>query len=137
MARTTEMGSRTLVWAGLAGKDGGGELHGRYTTSCRVEEESDYILSQEGAEVEDRLWVCLSHRSFHFFNDRRFPTSYTEGDHHGVEEARPQGGKHSEGPFGSCLTYSSWFLLVFLNHRQLAFLAVSIRAMFPNTNQFM
>jgi retinol dehydrogenase-12 len=59
MSRTTEMGSRTLVWAALGGKDAGAEVHGRYTTSCRVEEESDFVLSKEGAEIEERLWVGL------------------------------------------------------------------------------
>ncbi|KAF8589340.1 short-chain dehydrogenase [Ramaria rubella] len=56
MGRSIEMGSRTLVWAALAGKDAGGEVHGRYTTSCRVDEESDYVISPDGEKMEERLW---------------------------------------------------------------------------------
>ncbi|KIJ52357.1 hypothetical protein M422DRAFT_64871 [Sphaerobolus stellatus SS14] len=56
MARTTEEGSRTLVWAALACPDGGIPLHGHYTATCRVEEESDYSLSEEGKVVRERVW---------------------------------------------------------------------------------
>ncbi|KAF8517743.1 hypothetical protein BU17DRAFT_49532 [Hysterangium stoloniferum] len=55
LARTTEVGSRTIMWAALAGRQG--EVHGRYTSACRVEEESDLVLSKEGADIEERLWM--------------------------------------------------------------------------------
>jgi len=57
MARSTEEGSRTIVWAALASPEGGIPLHGHYTASCRVEEESDYSLSEEGKKVRERIWV--------------------------------------------------------------------------------
>ena len=58
LARTTEMGSRTLVHPAV----GPGERarHGRYVSSCEVTEESDYALSEEGKEISRRLWVSVS-----------------------------------------------------------------------------
>ncbi|KZV80750.1 NAD(P)-binding protein [Exidia glandulosa HHB12029] len=53
VARSTEMGSRTLVWASL---EGGPEMKGTFSSSCQVAEESDFVLSKEGQEVEGRLW---------------------------------------------------------------------------------
>jgi retinol dehydrogenase-12 len=55
LARTTEMGSRTLVHAAI--EPGERERHGHYLSSCKVTEESDYVLSVEGREVSKRLWV--------------------------------------------------------------------------------
>ncbi|KIJ52369.1 hypothetical protein M422DRAFT_156344 [Sphaerobolus stellatus SS14] len=54
LARTAKSGSRSVVWAALGGKPD--EVHGRYTSRCRVEEENDLILRKEGAEIEERLW---------------------------------------------------------------------------------
>lgn len=54
LARTTEMGSRTLVHAAI--QSGERERHGHYLSSCEVTEESDYALSAEGREVSMRLW---------------------------------------------------------------------------------
>ncbi|KAG1871203.1 short-chain dehydrogenase [Suillus subalutaceus] len=54
LARTTEMGSRTLVHAAI--EPGERERHGHYLSSCKVTEESDYTLSAEGREVSNRLW---------------------------------------------------------------------------------
>lgn len=58
LARTTEMGSRTLVHPAV----GLGERlrHGRYVSCCEVAEESDYVLSEEGKEISRRLWVSTS-----------------------------------------------------------------------------
>jgi len=55
IARTPEMGSRTLIHAALNGlpKE---EIHGKFLSSCRIVEESDYVLSLEGRRVQDRLW---------------------------------------------------------------------------------
>ncbi|KAN0091303.1 hypothetical protein V8E55_004869 [Tylopilus felleus] len=55
LARTTEMGSRTLVHPAV--EPGERERHGRYVSSCVVAEESDYVLSEEGKEVSRRLWA--------------------------------------------------------------------------------
>ncbi|KAG1812102.1 uncharacterized protein BJ212DRAFT_1371395 [Suillus subaureus] len=54
VARTTEMGSRTLVHAAI--EPGERDRHGYYLSSCEVTEESDYALSAEGREVSKRLW---------------------------------------------------------------------------------
>ncbi|KIJ26440.1 hypothetical protein M422DRAFT_69867 [Sphaerobolus stellatus SS14] len=56
LARSVEMGSRAIVWASVANPDGGAPLHGHYVHCCRVEEESDYSLSEEGRKVQERLW---------------------------------------------------------------------------------
>ncbi|KAG2135459.1 short-chain dehydrogenase [Suillus clintonianus] len=55
LARTTEMGSRTLVHPVVEP----GELsrHGRYLSCCEPKEESDYVISTEGREVSRRLWL--------------------------------------------------------------------------------
>ncbi|KAG0700363.1 short-chain dehydrogenase [Suillus ampliporus] len=54
VARTTEVGSRTLVHAAI--EPGEKERHGHYLSCCEVAEESDYALSAEGREVSKRLW---------------------------------------------------------------------------------
>ncbi|KAG1827359.1 uncharacterized protein BJ212DRAFT_1311752 [Suillus subaureus] len=54
VARTTEMGSRTLIHAAI--EPGERERHGHYLSSCEVTEVSDYTLSAEGREVSKRLW---------------------------------------------------------------------------------
>jgi hypothetical protein len=55
IARTPEMGSRALVHAALAGTKK--EVHGKFLSSCRIEEENDFVISLEGKRVQDRLWV--------------------------------------------------------------------------------
>lgn len=58
VARTTEVGSRTLVHPAV--EPGERERHGRYLSACEVAEESDHILSEEGKEISRRLWVSAS-----------------------------------------------------------------------------
>ncbi|KAG1812234.1 NAD(P)-binding protein [Suillus subaureus] len=53
-ARTSEMGSRTLVYAALA--TNAQNLHGKYMSSCEVVEECDFLLSAEGKAFSERLW---------------------------------------------------------------------------------
>jgi len=55
VARTTEVGSRTLVHPAV--EPGERERHGRYLSACEVAEESDHILSEEGKEISRRLWT--------------------------------------------------------------------------------
>ena len=52
IGRTTEVGSRTLVAAATAGR----ESHGGYMESCRVAEPSGFVRSEEGREVQRRVW---------------------------------------------------------------------------------
>ena len=58
LARTSEMGSRTLVHPAV--EPGERARHGRYVSSCEVSEESDYVLSEEGKEISRRVWVSVS-----------------------------------------------------------------------------
>ena len=50
--RTTEMGSRTLVFAACAGE----ESHGTYMRDCRVGEVSAWVRSEKGAEAQRRVY---------------------------------------------------------------------------------
>ncbi|KAF8331314.1 uncharacterized protein EI90DRAFT_2995943 [Cantharellus anzutake] len=54
-ARTTEVGSRTLVHPAVEPSER--LRHGRYISCCEVAEESDYSLSEEGQEISRRLWT--------------------------------------------------------------------------------
>jgi hypothetical protein len=53
IARSPEMGSRTLIHAAVSEDD----LNGKYLANCRVERASEFSLSEEGLEVQKRLWV--------------------------------------------------------------------------------
>jgi retinol dehydrogenase-12 len=55
LSRSTEVGARTLVHAALWGTKG--EVNGKFLNNSRVEEESDFSLSEEGRELETRVWV--------------------------------------------------------------------------------
>lgn len=58
MARTTEVGSRTLV----AGAAAGEESHGAYMTDGKVDNSalSDFVRSEEGKEVQEKVWGELT-----------------------------------------------------------------------------
>ncbi|KAL8829477.1 MAG: hypothetical protein Q9170_006149 [Blastenia crenularia] len=58
LARTTEVGSRTLVTAAEAGE----ESHGKYMADGRVSYVSPFVLSDEGAETQKRLWTELAQK---------------------------------------------------------------------------
>lgn len=51
-ARTTEVGSRQLVWAALEGGDE--EVHGQYVSDFKAQEPSDYVL--ENHDLQGRVW---------------------------------------------------------------------------------
>jgi retinol dehydrogenase 12 len=51
LARTAEMGSRTIVAAAFGGED----THGEYTDSCEVYPPSKYVLSPEGQKMQKKL----------------------------------------------------------------------------------
>ena len=57
LARTTEEGSRQLVWAAVGGAGREFDLRGGYVNKASLEEVSDYALSDEGAGLQTRLWV--------------------------------------------------------------------------------
>jgi NAD(P)-dependent dehydrogenase (short-subunit alcohol dehydrogenase family) len=58
LARTTEMGSRTLVAAAVAGP----ESHGKYMTDAKIDDNalSDFVKSTDGKEAGKRVWKELS-----------------------------------------------------------------------------
>ncbi len=57
LARTTEMGSRTLVHAALDGSNK--DVQGKYLNNCQIAEESDFVVSPEGKVIQDRVWVSV------------------------------------------------------------------------------
>ncbi|CAK5267270.1 unnamed protein product [Mycena citricolor] len=59
VAHKTEVGSRQLVFAALGGEGDGGALRGEYITNSAVREVSDFILTPEGAKLQNRLWDDL------------------------------------------------------------------------------
>lgn len=64
IARTAEQGARQVIWAAL-GPDGNHgkhvrHLHGAYVATSEVREPSDYVISKEGYEAQERLWVSLA-----------------------------------------------------------------------------
>jgi retinol dehydrogenase-12 len=59
IARTTEVGSRNLVHAGVAV---GEETHGKFMSTCNVIEASKLVESAEGKGLEDRVWDELSQK---------------------------------------------------------------------------
>lgn len=52
LARTTEMGSRTLVAAAAAGE----ETHGVYMVDCKAKEPSKWVLSEKGRATQKRFY---------------------------------------------------------------------------------
>jgi len=56
LARTSEEGSRQLLWAVIGGVGREFELRGGYVSQADLQEVSDYVLNDEGAVVQTRLW---------------------------------------------------------------------------------
>ncbi|KAL8834892.1 MAG: hypothetical protein Q9176_007257 [Flavoplaca citrina] len=56
LARTTEVGSRNLVYATTAGE----ETHGLYISSCRVDSVAPLVTSDIGIETQKRVWEELN-----------------------------------------------------------------------------
>ena len=55
LARSTEVGSRTLVHAGSQGAD----AHGQYLHDCHIAAPAPLVTSEEGKEAQDRVWAEL------------------------------------------------------------------------------
>lgn len=51
IARSTEVGGRTLVHSAAAGADS----HGQYMSECKVKEPSKFVRSNEGAMAQQRV----------------------------------------------------------------------------------
>lgn len=58
MCRTTEVGSRTLVQAGVAGP----ETHGQFLSDCKISQNAPLVEGPEGAETQRRVWYELAAR---------------------------------------------------------------------------
>jgi len=56
LGRTAEQGSRQLVWAAVGGAGREFELRGAYVNKADIEEVSDYVLSDDGAVAQKRIW---------------------------------------------------------------------------------
>ncbi|KAG6856249.1 hypothetical protein H0H87_006108 [Tephrocybe sp. NHM501043] len=61
LARTSEEGSRQLVWAAVGGKDDEDKLRGAYVDGLRIVEASDFAVGEEGHVVQDKLWREVLH----------------------------------------------------------------------------
>ena len=51
LARTTEVGSRTLVHAGTSGV----ETHGKYLSDCEITEPSAFVRSDDGKKGQEKV----------------------------------------------------------------------------------
>lgn len=58
VCRTTEVGSRTLVHAGLSGK----ETHGAYLSDCKITPCAALVEGKEGPEMQRRVWAELAEK---------------------------------------------------------------------------
>lgn len=56
LARSTEVGSRTIVAAAEAGP----ESHGKYLSESLVAEPSEFVRSEEGTRVQKKVWAELT-----------------------------------------------------------------------------
>ena len=56
VCRTTEVGSRTLVHAGVAGP----ETHGKYLSNCRIMPCAPLVEGKNGPELQRRVWEELA-----------------------------------------------------------------------------
>ncbi|KAI9702763.1 MAG: hypothetical protein M1836_007977 [Candelina mexicana] len=52
LARTTEVGSRSLLYASQAGK----ESHGKFCQNCMIDEPSAFVRSEEGKKTQKRVF---------------------------------------------------------------------------------
>ncbi|TFK39479.1 short-chain dehydrogenase [Crucibulum laeve] len=59
MARTAEEGSRQLVWAAVGGDDQLDDLRGAFINNLEVCEAGDFIISDKGKSVQEKLWLDL------------------------------------------------------------------------------
>lgn len=67
IAFTTEEGSRQLVYGAVGSLDSEEKLRGKYIQMSEVVEESDFVISEDGKIVQDKVWVSSS--LFCFFED--------------------------------------------------------------------
>ncbi|PBK94492.1 short-chain dehydrogenase [Armillaria gallica] len=56
LAFPTEVGSRQLVYAAVGSLDNEEKLRGKYIHLSKVVEESDFVISEDGKIVQDKVW---------------------------------------------------------------------------------
>ncbi|KAF8350272.1 hypothetical protein F5887DRAFT_423189 [Amanita rubescens] len=56
LAISTEKGSRRLVWGALGGTEDEEKLRGAFVRCSRVSEPSDFVISDQGQEAQERIW---------------------------------------------------------------------------------
>ncbi|KAJ6485601.1 hypothetical protein C8R45DRAFT_903286 [Mycena sanguinolenta] len=59
LAFSAEVGSRRLIWAALSHPNEPDKLRGEFLSDFQVEEVSDFVLSAEGAKMQDHSWDDL------------------------------------------------------------------------------
>ena len=69
MARSTEQGSRQLIWACIGGKDNIDQLRGAYISSMQVREPSDSVVREKGQRTQTKLWVN-NHLSYYRITEK-------------------------------------------------------------------
>jgi retinol dehydrogenase 12 len=69
-ARTTEQGSRQLIWACIGGKGNIDQLRGAYISSMQVREPSDSVVSEEGKRAQAKLWVNNNYLLYYRITDK-------------------------------------------------------------------
>lgn len=71
LARTSEEGSRQIVFAAIGGdEENGGKdaLRGAYITLSKIRECSDWVIGEDGQRAQNKIWVWSL--SFDFFHSR-------------------------------------------------------------------
>ncbi|TKA70466.1 hypothetical protein B0A49_11646, partial [Cryomyces minteri] len=58
VARSTEVGSRTLVASAVAGE----ESHGQFMADCQITKVSDFVRSEDGETTGERVWKELGEK---------------------------------------------------------------------------
>lgn len=61
LARTAEEGARQVIWGAVAtppeSQGGLDSLRGAYVSLAKIEEPSDFVISEKGKEFREILWV--------------------------------------------------------------------------------
>jgi NAD(P)-dependent dehydrogenase (short-subunit alcohol dehydrogenase family) len=59
LARSTEEGSRTFVWAAIGAEEKKDELRGAYISLMEVNEPSNFVVGEQGKVAQEKLWDNL------------------------------------------------------------------------------
>lgn len=57
LAFTSEEGSRQIVFGAVSGREDENKMRGAYINLSKVTEPSDFVISEEGGKVQERIWV--------------------------------------------------------------------------------